>query len=496
MGKDNILLQNLDHDYLKFIDKTIGRCISENHFLTELKPMLEQALAKKARLPGVCIIHLKHWAVKHQLDLIKLSELGIITSLDEFVACQQTVLAHYENDTRLRVVVKLLHKGINRLLSAWQQDKLANQELVQKFDTESVNILREQWLRNDIRGELAGFIHPEVKKGAEAIAQQWVAGTQDTIELDKLVKTAIINNYTTYPDDSIIKQQIDANRRKILLQILRSAKEDEPLVCNVVNHVQEEILDNIVNRSYDDNRDVMSNIVGLLPNGYAISRFDYVKPVEKCIEHWFKTGPLNAMGNEVGKLVCKKIADDLTKAVLPVKLMDDLLETAVSDLIKQAKNRVWSANGTDEITTSMMNIIKADLTKSNFSDAVDTRDNLLNGILQSLLTAWKKDELSSEKSSAIVCRVNQSLQQLQKDLSGRLYLSDEYHTLKKECGELRAALTEIQQLLHNRIGSAAQSNQVLERVSDNHRIFRQVRTNGHPATQANPSVKGVSPTGM
>lgn len=446
MTIEHISLLDLDNDYLKFIDKALSRCNSEAHVATELKPILDRAIADKKNLAGVSILHIKDWLIKHNVDIEKLRKLGVITNLDDFKTYQQVTLLNYDKNPNYRMLVKLLHHGLNRLLNSWQQTTMANQELVAFLDKNAIEKLVLHWADHTVPGELADVVTDNLKVAAEVATGQWInnvdAIADSAIELDNLVTEELLRNFPTYAPDDAIRQQVEHNQYEILKTRLFKNELASEVIKKIIEDVKEEILDNIQDNFYAKNPALLHAIKGLTDR-LTPTRNDYADPISKKITKWMNGELDNEMGKEIERLIDKKLCKYLESDELPKTLQTEILTQAISNLLQQVKQEQLDKDKLADIKLRMHAIVFTDLYKEMLPKAVITRNILLKDVLKTTLQCWKQKQLKPEQANVIAELVNADLQQIQQELASRLYLVEQIDGLRQDNQQLRQVQAEM-----------------------------------------------------
>lgn len=436
----NVHINAVDQEFLKFIDKVVGRCSSLKHVESDLSLAFNDAIKKKANLTGICVMHIKDWLEVAKIDINALKKLGVIVDLDSFNSLERSVQANYEKDPRNRIFLKLLKNGLDRLLSSWENDTIQNKDLKAQLDKANVNTLAKTWKKAEVQEQLQALLSSELEGAAEQIARDWLAGERGLAELDNLVLGALEESFITQlPKDDVIRVQVEKNEATILLQTMMTNQLTpgaEKFKAELFKTAIKEIHDNYINHAYEkgdkEKQGIMSAIRTQANADYPVIKADsYEKIVAKFFKRWEQGQEKDsAIGREIEEVVKTKLKAKLDADDLPGDMAKDILHQSFLLLFQQVHNSELGDNA-DKIEGRIGEIITTDIRKLSFSTAKQTRDALIDGILVKVLASWKKGELSQEQRTSIDNCCNEGLQAKQKELAGKLYLQGEVQRLSE-----------------------------------------------------------------
>ncbi len=412
---------------------------------------------------GAVLLHLKDILVPKYFNEADLRARGAILDLNDLDAAfkkynHTSSSSGPINTQRIDMYIKRLYTSTLQALEMWQTGKLANPEVENSWNLDSISYLASQW----IEGSLPSFLQEYVQQTEERYTEhKYVAWDNESLEeaeektLDEVIVHALRTHWHLVADQAdIVSVQIRNNVIDGAMELCAS-NEDPAFTKAVLAFIRDKVLEQVFNGSINEESiktALEAEKDSLLKGKLVANQASYY---EKATVNLFEKWQKGTLESHTLMDVVAYFKKQFQHYELPGQLKQVLLDKAIPQLLKQYRTKKELSDKLMERLTSQF---KANVLGHYEKGAVkDTpyREELSQVIFLKLLADWKTQKLSAEASQYLQAHLLSGLQETLQEFGMptsryTLYLMmsrqhDEITLLRDENASLREMLSVFQQ---------------------------------------------------
>ncbi|MBS0357827.1 MAG: hypothetical protein JSS53_00950 [Proteobacteria bacterium] len=413
---------------------------------------------------GAVLMHLKEQLISEDVTEEALKARGCILNLADL----KQAIAEYTDvtkesffDRRNETYLKRLYSSLQCALKAWQQGKVASEDLKNAWDLEAITYLTKKWIDHELPKALMDYSEKKQTIYIDTKHQQWQdqsLDSEETQQLDSTLLKALEFHwfYALEDKEDKVVQKIKENMLEQSVNFYRGHNRENAFAQGIESFIFERIADEIYAGTInaEEIKDAIESEKTSLVKGKIVS--DLLPYYKQATQNLLKKWKNNSLPDYTDVSVTSYIKKQLASYQVPNELSAALRTEAIQILLEQYKNKALELE-LQEVLAKQSEANIVGYYEKHAGKASKFRDELAQHIFSNLLSDWQCRELSKDDSTYLKQNLLSEVRSMIHELG--LYstrptmfveinsLRGEVNRLHEQVDELRAEIAKLQELL-------------------------------------------------